>query len=811
MTTERFDPTFWGNMAVAEYVLAGAEELATAPRVEQVLRGVNVWYTAASLADSMIELRADPRFPEEAKDAICVAMVAQLMGGVTVLADLPMYYEQAWEYLNDLPEFIGDMTKEEFMDYLEETYPDHFQRNPLDSGKFLEPPFIDNPTGPDFSPYDVPLIPASFPAPGSQGPFASAPNAASPVVLDLDGDGVELTTYNDTTTTTFFDIDGDGFAQRTAWVGSDDGLLARDLDESGAIEAVDELFGSPSVDGFALLAALDDNGDHVINQYDDAWSDLIIWKDANGDAVSQSGELHTLASLNIVSIDLAGVTASSSTINGNPISHTSTYTLSGGTTRAAADAWFINSKTSTYDIVEYTLNEETLSLPGLRGSGQISDLFIAMSRDEDLFDLVREFTDNWDISRFEDGAALDSEIADILWRWAGVDSVSPTSRGPNIDARNLAFLEKYFAESFLQWGTNPNPNNQAARLLEESWQAILNHSKAQLMMQISEGFLFDPSTRFDIWTGLVEGDMDLSQDAVDDLEAAAPSPGAPLVEYWEEVARYLEYTKGLSNLTGGELTMLDNAVVATDSSLSWEDIMADAVLTAGSTYNGTSSGETLTGGVGDDTINGFEGADTINAGQGHDIVYAGDGNDTANGELGHDELHGGDGNDTLSGGTGNDEIWGEDGNDTINGNDDDDLIYAGGGDDIVHGNDGDDILWSTSGSDELYGDDGADELHGSSWSNDVLIGGAGDDTVLGDQGDDEYRYNSGNDAFSDYLGADKIVMPVGVDSGDLSFYRTQEGTGDGTLFINVDGLGSIESSYFFTNSYGYLHSWRLRQ
>ncbi|WP_306118877.1 MULTISPECIES: hypothetical protein [unclassified Roseitalea] len=54
--------------------------------------------------------------------------------------------------------------------------------------------------------------------------FGDAETEGSPLVLDLDSDGIELTTFNAATTTTFFDVDGDGFAEQTAWVSADDGL-----------------------------------------------------------------------------------------------------------------------------------------------------------------------------------------------------------------------------------------------------------------------------------------------------------------------------------------------------------------------------------------------------------------------------------------------------------------------------------------------------------------------------------------------------------------------------------------------------------
>lgn len=69
---------------------------------------------------------------------------------------------------------------------------------------------------------------------------------------------------------TYFDMDGDGFAEAAGWVAPDDGLLALDENGNGTIDDATELFGTAdgALDGFADLAALDSNGDHVIDVND---------------------------------------------------------------------------------------------------------------------------------------------------------------------------------------------------------------------------------------------------------------------------------------------------------------------------------------------------------------------------------------------------------------------------------------------------------------------------------------------------------------------------------------------------------------
>ncbi len=56
--------------------------------------------------------------------------------------------------------------------------------------------------------------------------YTTAHEQASPLVIDLDGDGVETNKEN---STVHFDHDNNGFAESTGWVGKDDGLLVRDI------------------------------------------------------------------------------------------------------------------------------------------------------------------------------------------------------------------------------------------------------------------------------------------------------------------------------------------------------------------------------------------------------------------------------------------------------------------------------------------------------------------------------------------------------------------------------------------------------
>ena len=174
--------------------------------------------------------------------------------------------------------------------------------------------------------------------------------AASPLILDLNGDGVSTLSFTEGVK---FDLFADGRSVHTGWVSSSDGLLVLDRNQDGQITDGSELFGTSTrlgngataQDGYAALRELDSNADGVIDSRDARFADLRVWVDSNSDATSQATELKTLSAAGVASISLQN-TADLSKDNGNLVALTSTYQTTDGSTRAAADVWFVADKSA---------------------------------------------------------------------------------------------------------------------------------------------------------------------------------------------------------------------------------------------------------------------------------------------------------------------------------------------------------------------------------------------------------------------------------------------------------------------------------
>lgn len=92
-----------------------------------------------------------------------------------------------------------------------------------------------------------------------------------PILVDLNGDGIKTTSVENGV---YFDHQKDGFAERSAWVDEDDGVLVMDKNGDGIINDGSEVFGDNYVksngkkatSGFDALRLLNKNNENALQK-----------------------------------------------------------------------------------------------------------------------------------------------------------------------------------------------------------------------------------------------------------------------------------------------------------------------------------------------------------------------------------------------------------------------------------------------------------------------------------------------------------------------------------------------------------------
>ncbi|HUW51529.1 MAG TPA: hypothetical protein VMV75_11000 [Sulfuricella sp.] len=126
-----------------------------------------------------------------------------------------------------------------------------------------------------------------------------------PLVVNLDGKGVRLTDDRFA-----FNLDGNGVMEKIPSLAPGSGFLALDANGNGCVDSGLELFGTQSGNGFADLAAWDDDHNGWIDENDSVFDKLRIWRGG------ESGQpLETLAQSGVGAIYL-GSAGSEFTLKG---------------------------------------------------------------------------------------------------------------------------------------------------------------------------------------------------------------------------------------------------------------------------------------------------------------------------------------------------------------------------------------------------------------------------------------------------------------------------------------------------------------
>ncbi|MCA9295547.1 MAG: hypothetical protein KC983_03500 [Phycisphaerales bacterium] len=158
------------------------------------------------------------------------------------------------------------------------------------------------------------------------------PNAITPIVLDLDGVGLDAL---ESLATSAFDLEGSGRPQAWSWVSPNVGILVWDPSGEGDVRSGHLLFGSvtwflPFEHGYEALSTLDDDRDGRIAG--EELTGLSVWFDRNQNGVADAGEVQPVGELSIEALSCR-VT---STECGMPMSRGGVH-LTNGETRDSYD------------------------------------------------------------------------------------------------------------------------------------------------------------------------------------------------------------------------------------------------------------------------------------------------------------------------------------------------------------------------------------------------------------------------------------------------------------------------------------------
>lgn len=604
----------------------------------------------------------------------------------------------------------------------------------------------------------------------------------------------EYLSVNEEGNNAYFDLDKNGFAEKTAWIGENCGFLAIDLNGNGIIDDGGELFsnyyvkknGELATSGFDALMDLNSNDtDMVINKDDDCFDDLYIWIDKGVDGKSE-GELFTLEEKGIVSISLNHTEHKEETSDNSGdviITEKSVVVLKDNSTRNMAEHWFKSDLSDTQEIKPDSIDDDFTSF------GNMHSLSYALEEDETgyLKNMIETFRSSSDY--------VEKRVItrNILYFITGATDIDKNSRGGSVDARNLHVIETIMGvDKFEGADGSSTPNSNAAPILnkvyadfEELYFNLLNNSS------YSADYIGLITEKYDETTGSVSLDLSLIFNKID--KHIANGDNMDTVIY--DVSTFFKnYDRTFKT---DYLSLIKEHY--SDKAENIDQLLASSLVI------GTVGNDKLSTTNSNEIIWGDSGEDTINSGNGNDLIYGGEGNDTITAGNGNDFIYGGTGDDTMNGGDGNDSYYidANHGNDVIRDTKGDNKIYftdglsvedyeasinaklgfvltnketgetvsltdfltnpldynfsfEGGSDteesitnrEVFEGTAADDYIETGDGFNISYGGDGNDTLAGGK-DIDFMYGGNGDDLVLGRNGVNVLFGEEGNDTIYD--------------------------------------------------------------
>ena len=647
-----------------------------------------------------------------------------------------------------------------------------------------------------------------------------------PLVVDLDNDGFDMLNSENGV---HFDLDGDILKEKTTWISKKDGFLSIDLNDNGKIDNGAELFGDTFMlaDGkyarsaIEALTSLDKNRDGVIDAKDEVYSKLRIWRDENGNGISEAGELKSLADYNITSINIADVKDENVDINGSTLEKTISFErqekiMENNIEKTITSKGKIGEFLLERDIID-SIDEDILStipkddaqsqaiidrikkLPNIRSYGKVRSLHNEMFLDKsgELLGLVENFVNSKDSE--EKNELLDK----ILIKLGKAENISDTQSGQYINGKYVKILESFFGEdlergslSFVRAGLY----NQSFSDLKLMYYSMLTINSVFKDMQDA----FDISDNKLVKIKALNRYIRLA--TIADLENAG--------NIFDSASRVLLYLKSLGiegfdefkdyfgSISSGYIDRIGKLnykiITGTDKSETIYSNVRGVTVIAGDGDDKIemgsgdfTDGDYFYGGKGNDLIDGSSGSDTyiFNLGDGQDIIkeYAqkGDKNVIALGKgITKDNIifkkinewdleikvRGTDDKITVKNQFGSksaiDKVYFYEGGSLTDADINEILTHITDGDDYIRFDDKDNYI------DLLDGDDVAFAGNG----NDTIICGKGNDVLDAGNGNNTFIYNvgDGHDIISAGMyGYNKIVFGEGIKKEDLIIAHTR--------------------------------------
>lgn len=457
----------------------------------------------------------------------------------------------------------------------------------------------------------------------------------SPLVLDLDGNGIQTLALNQTHI--HFDHDNNDFREQTGWVGANDGLLILDLNGNGCVDSGAELFGNHTrledgqlaADGFTALAMYDSNADQRIDHLDPIWTRLRVWRDQNSNAQTEPGEWLSMADLQVKALNLGYSTYDVIDANGNTHSQHGTYVRLNGQVAALTDVWFAKNTIDSLPSTIWEVDEQTAALPNLPGMGIVPSLHQALMNPNN--PSLRQTLLQWLGSTRLQRMALNQQL---LFQWcdASNNPLAPPDRlyssYDDLIHLKVAVVEKLIGDTLINSEIMLGTNRCAAA------SALCNEMAFYMDMLLNVEVAIQPL--FDLAVP-VESDhfgplqLDLT-DSVQHLRTQFqkdPDPGFIPMIHWQLIhhdSAGQAFFDSLQSIAAGTPDVLHRAMRfqrPTAALWEWRRGSPDKDQLVGTARN-----DFIEAGASLDTMWGNDGDDTLHGGPGRDVYYGGKGGDT---------------------------------------------------------------------------------------------------------------------------------------------------------------------------------------